>query len=215
VDYGRDGHRCDLCRAANARYEQRRKRDRAYGRNRLADAAPVRAHLAALAAAGLGRRRIAELSGVRPNVIQSITHGRRNRPPNKQVQRETAVALLAVPLDWQADKAVVPALATHRRLQALVHAGWSQARLAALLGVTLSNFLPMFDRVKVTAGRARAVEELYETLWDVPPPSRTAHERGAITRARNLALRNGWEPAMAWDADNIHLPRVRRSARPV
>lgn len=215
ADYGRDGHRCDVCRADNARHERRRTRDRAYGRTRLVDAAPIRAHLVALAAAGVGRRRIAEVSGVRPNVIQSITHGRRNRPPNRQVRHETAAALLAVPLDWQADKAVVPALATHRRLQALVHAGWSQARLAALLGVSLSNFLPMFDRVKVTVGRARAVEELFETLWDVAPPARTHYERGAITRARNLALRNGWEPAMAWDEDNIHLPGVPRSARPV
>lgn len=213
ADYGRNGHRCDVCRAANTAYERGRTRDRVYGRPRLTDAAPVREHLLALFAAGVGRRRVAEVSGVRANVIQSIVHGRRNRPPNRQVKHETATALLAVPLDWQADKALVPALATHRRLQALVYAGWSQARLAELLGSSLSNFLPTFERDKVTARRARAVAELYELLWDVAPPAHTAHERGAITRARNLARRNGWQPAMAWDEDNIHVPGGRRVAR--
>lgn len=99
-------------------------------------------------------------------------------PPSRRIRPQTAAAILAVRPSAQAVAAgaLVDSAGTHRRVQALVTNGWSQARLAAQLALTGSNFATMMRRGQVTAATARAVRELYDQLWDKAPPDRTSED---------------------------------------
>jgi hypothetical protein len=77
---------CTTCdRAASRRglchrcYESHRNRQKLYGRweTSRVPAEPIRAHVQALRASGVGTRRIEELSGVSRSVIQSVSFGER------------------------------------------------------------------------------------------------------------------------------------------
>jgi transcriptional regulator with XRE-family HTH domain len=187
------------------------------------DAAPAREHLRTLLAAGIGRRRVGELAGVSSGSLSKILYGGPgNRPPSKRIRPQTAKAILAVrPAPQQlAPGALVDSTGARRRAQALVAAGWSQARLARELGLTAANFCGMLRRDQVTAATARAVSDLYDRLWDQPPPEHDQRTRIAASRARRHAQRQGWAPPLAWDDDQIDLPDGRaaegwkRPARP-
>jgi transcriptional regulator with XRE-family HTH domain len=176
------------------------------------DAEPVREHLRALAAAGIGHRQAGELAGVSSGSMSKILYGGPgNRPPSKRVRPQTAAAILAVrPSPGQlAPGALMDITGTRRRAQALVACGWSQARLARELGLTAANFCGMLRRDQVTAATARAVSDLYDRLWNRPPPEHDQHTRGAAARARNHAGRQGWAPPLAWDDDQIDDPHGR------
>lgn len=204
------GCHCTDCTAANRAFEANRQRQIAYGRwQPYVDAAPVRAHLRALAAAGIGRRRVASLTGLSGSVISRITYGGPgDRPPTARVRPATAAKILAVKpsLDSLGDKAVVDATGTRRRLQALVANGHSQARIGGRLGITPQNFTSTINGDRVTAATARAVVRLYDELWNVPPDESTHRRRIAASRARNVARAKGWPPPMAWDDDDIDDP---------
>lgn len=172
--------------------------------------APVRRHIEALQAVGMGRRRISDLIGVAPHVITSILRGTpcRDVPPPPTVPAQLARRVLTIPIDPYlcANTALIPAVGTHRRLQALVHHGWSLNRVAGQLGVYVDTLINLLDNEHVHARTARAVRTLYDQLWDQAPPHRTRQERGAVTLARRMAARNGWHPALAWDDDSIDDP---------
>jgi hypothetical protein len=203
------GCRCDACTAANRAAEIKRSRAILYGRwQPYVDAGPVREHLRALAAAGIGHRRVVELAGVSSGSLSKILYGGPgDRPPSRRVRPQTAEAILAVrPGPEQlAPSALVDITGTRRRAQALVATGWSQARLARELGLTAANFCAMLRRDQVTAGTARAVSDLYDRLWNQPPPEHDQRTRGAASRARRHAEREGWAPPLAWDDDQIDL----------
>ena len=105
-----------------------------------------------------------------------------------------------------APAALVDATAARRRLQALVALGWSQAKLAARLGMTPSNFGAMLDRGQVLAATDRAVAALYRELWDRAPDESTHRAKISASRARNYARGRGWPPPMAWDDEAIADP---------
>jgi hypothetical protein len=50
------------------------------------------------------------------------------------------------------------------------------------------------------------VRGLYDELWDRPPPERGRREKGAASRTRNHARKQGWPPPAAWDDENIDNP---------
>jgi hypothetical protein len=204
------GCRCAECSAANRAVGNQRSRAILYGRwQPYVDAGPVREHLRALAEAGIGHRRVGELAGVSPGSLSKILYGGPgNRPPSKRVRPQTAAAILAVrPAPEQlAPSALVDITGTRRRAQALAATGWSQARLARELGLTAANFCAMLRRDQVTAATARAVGELYDRLWNRPPPEHDQRTRIAVARARNRAEREGWAPPLAWDDDQIDDP---------
>ena len=90
-------------------------------------------------------------------------------------------------------------------MQALVAVGYSQAILAARLGIQRSNFrLAACDQV--TAATARAVRELYDELWDVPPGESTHRARISASRAHNYARARDWALPMAWDDEALDDP---------
>lgn len=207
------GCRCAGCTAANRAAEHQRERAILYGRwQPYVDAEPVREHLRALFAAGIGRRRVEALAGVSSGSLSKILYGGPgNRPPSKRIRPKTAEAILAVRPEQEqlAPSALVDITGTRRRAQALVATGWSQARLARELGLTGANFCAMLRRDQVTAATARAVSGLYDRLWKQPPPERDQRTRGAASRARNHAEREGWAPPLAWDDDQIEDPAAQ------
>ena len=217
------GCRCAPCSQANRDFKNNRKRMIAYGRwQPLTDAEPVRRHLRALAAAGIGWPRAAELSGVANGTVTRILYGGGSRPAPNRVRPETAAAILAVPVSPASlsDGARVDSTGTRRRLTALAAAGWSSSRLAARLGMhqqAVSRIL--HQREHVSAVTARAVTALYDEVWDQAPPGGTRREDSIAEATRRRAAERGWVPPAAWDDDSIDDPAAkpaqgwRRSSR--
>jgi hypothetical protein len=192
------GCRCWPCRLACTEQEAARSKARAYGRCRLVDAGPTRAHVLALMKAGMGWPRIVELSGVNATVIRRLVWGKRRngrREFAQRVTRETEAALLAVTWNPANGGRPIASDTTARRLRALVALGWYPALLAREVGWNRAYF----DRVlyatgkqaRVRPGTARRVHEIYRRLVDAPPPSGTYADR-----ARRLAATRGWAPPL-------------------
>jgi hypothetical protein len=209
--YNQKDCRCKDCREAQRVYHADRRRKVAYKQwNPWVDAEPARQHLQELQTAGVGRRRISELTGLDQANIWRIQHGQPKhcKQPPKQIRRATADSILAVSasIEMLAGTALVDATGSHRRLQALVAVGWSQRRLAVRLGISPANFGSMMRRPRVLASKARAIRDLYEELWDTVPECRSTQERLAVTRSRNFAAAHGWAPPMAWNDEDIDNP---------
>jgi transcriptional regulator with XRE-family HTH domain len=210
--YVGDFCRCLPCASANSTYEAARVRSLAYGRTPYVDAGPAREHVRALGEAGLGWKHVARLAGVSYGAMSKLLYGEQNRRlgPSKRIRPDAAARILAVRVDQLADGAIVDGTGTRRRLQALVAAGWSQARLAGRLGMLPTNFGPLIlGQRQPTAGTARRVADLYDELWNVAPDAASGYQAGAISRARRHAARAGWAPALAWDEDTIDDPAAR------
>jgi len=204
------GCRRPECRYANRAYAARTARLKLYGRwDPYTDAGPVREHIRALSAAGIGWRRAAALAGVPTGVVSKLLYGgSAGRPPTRRVRHRTAARLLAITPAGAAlgARTLTGATGTRRRLQALVARGWSQSALARQLGMVPSNVGTLMTRQQVTVATARLVLALYDELWDTPPPEDTRRGRAAASRARNHAAARGWPPPAAWDDDAIDDP---------
>ena len=194
--------RCTPCRQSNtARAAKRRKRI-AYGRHqpRLTDATAARKHLLHLRAQGIPAHVVGTAAGVSRGVVQHIAAGTRT-----QINSPTADRILAVTAD-AALATKVPAIGAHRRLQALTYIGWTnvqiEERMAA--GVTMTSWILRHDRI--TQDLHRRVQEVYDALWNQPPPDAYGNRRAAA-RART----RGWAPPLAWDDDEIDSPDTRPS----
>jgi plasmid maintenance system antidote protein VapI len=207
--------RCDACRAAQASRESRRNRLKAYGRydNGLVDAAPVREHVEALRAAGMGYKTIGKRAGVGATAVRSLIYGREDYLPGggvgprhgevkKRVARRVAEAILALEptLDTLPSVAHVDGTGTRRRLQALVCLGWSMSKLAERMGMERSNFGPVVHGERaVRVKTARAAAALFNELWQTPAPAGTHREKIAVSKARRYAREHRWLPPLAWD----------------
>lgn len=208
VAYTADRCRCRPCRDAHAATTASRSKRRAYGWTPYVDAGPARAHVEALRTQGMGWRRIAIAAGVPTGAMSKLLYGvsRRGLQPSRGILRETESRILAVQLDLGA-AVVVDGVGTHRRLQALVARGWSQSKLAGMLGIRPTNIGPIIHgRRPVQLVTARAVRELYDRLWDKPPPDVTRWDRGAALYACRQAKEHGWVPPLAWDDNAIDDP---------
>lgn len=219
--YVLDKCRCLPCARANADAEAQRERQKAYGRyDKYVEAEPVRAHVRALGAQGMGLKRVAREAGVSTGTLSKLmfgvyratgTGGGRNGPgekirePSKRVLRSTAEKVLAVDLSL-ADGALVPAHGTVLRMRALVALGWSQSKLADRLGIQRSNFTLATGQWEVTARHARAAAALYEELSMTLPPTATHRDRIAASRARNYANARGWLAPLALDDERLDDP---------
>lgn len=165
-----------------------RKRNRAYGRSRLVDAAPSREHLELLADQGVGYRHIAALIGHDPKHLWQIRSGTRAR-----VTVDTERLVLGIDVA-PSGRASVDPTDTTRRLQALAAIGYDSATLAAHAGLDHPEVL-----TRIRAGGRRAVafrtavivHKLYTDLAATPAP-----DGFAATYARRTAERNGWPPPL-------------------
>jgi hypothetical protein len=220
--YRLDGCRCYVCAQAVSEYNAKRERLIAYGRwQPYVDAGPVRNHVRLLMSAGIGHRTIVRAAGVSQGGLSKLLYGTAGQAPSRQVRPETAKRLLSLTpsLDLVADGTPIDATGTTRRLQALIAIGWPQAKLAARLGWSPSNFHRLVSATQVTARTARAARAVYDDLWNTSPDETGHASRRAADCARNTARRNGWPPPMAWDDDTIDNPtatpdraRVRRAS---
>ena len=215
--YTLDKCRCHPCVAAAVDYERTRLRRIAYGRwQPYVPAEPARQHVRALMSAGVGLKRIATLTGVPQGTLWKLIYGKTrtggDRRRTARVRQSTHDELLALrpTLDNLSGRAHVDGTGTRRRLQALVALGWSQAQLAARLGMNPSTLSRIIDTDRpVRAATARAVRDLYRELSDRQPPQDTHRQRGAVARARNHAKARGWLVPAWWDDDTIDDPATR------
>jgi transcriptional regulator len=172
------------------------------------DAEPVRRHVNELRAAGLGKRRIAALSGVSNATIQHLLRGNpgSGRPRTARIRPDIARALLAVRpgLDTLADSAAVDTIGTRRRVQALMCLGWSQREQADRVGIDQRTFSAINTYDRIAASTARAVRDLYDELSMTVAPS----SQGS-NYARTYAKKRGYAPPLAWDDDSIDDPKAR------
>lgn len=208
--YKLDGCRCYTCGWAVAQYNDTRNRGLMYGTwQPFTDAEPVRAHIEALRAAGIGRRRIAELSGVSEGAVIKLLYGHPSsgRAPSAKVRTETASRLLAVRpgMNSLAGHGIVGANGTVRRLRALVANGWPQAQLAGRLGMTPANFGTLMRQQQVTAEKARVIAELYVKIQNTDPRAEGVGPQ-AYTRALNQGVRNRWARPAHWDDEVLDDP---------
>lgn len=201
--YVRDRCRCPSCTAANTAASNQLYRACAYGRWKpYVDAAPSRAHITALRAAGIGVDQIAKLAGLSPSHLRGlIGYSSNGKPPFQKVRRDTAERILAVPVDdsSRAANSHVDATGTRRRLQALVANGWTQEWLAREMHRSPANLRRSMTSDSVTARTAKLVHEAYERLWDAEPPQLLAAQRRASAAARAHAATHNWLPPLAWD----------------
>ena len=200
--------RCEPCITAHNQRNTRREKLKAYGRfdTGLVDADPVREHLLMLGEFGLGYKRVAKLAGLSITPVRNLIWGRQDPGPRKgeipkRVKRENALRILAVRPDVAhlADGALVPARSVHRRMQALVHQGWSMSKLGVRVGITPANFSAMMGRDRVAAATYRTAVALFDELWNQAPPEGTHRDRIAASRARAHARHHGWVSPLAWD----------------
>lgn len=138
--------------------------------------------------------------------VRNILYGRQGSGPRAgqvvhRVKRATSVAILAVPVETAAlaDGALVSAVGSQRRVQALVARGWSFTLIAQMLDEALGNFVTSIRTPHITARRHRSIVAVYERVWNVEPPMDTPTQRATRSRALNYAAAHRWLPPMAWD----------------
>src|SRR5918997_111026 len=133
--YVKDRCRCTDCTAANTAASRSVTRERVYGRwQPYVDAGPVREHIAALRAAGIGVERIAHLAGLSVSHIRELAeHSYGDSPITRRVRPDTAARVLGVGMGdpGGAPRGRVDAPGPRRRLQALIALGWTAKLLAA------------------------------------------------------------------------------------
>lgn len=203
VAYVRDRCRCTDCTAANTAAGRAVHRAQTFGRWRpFVDAAPVRKHIRALRAAGIGVEQIAILAGISTSHVRDLGHpGRDGEPRIRRVRPETAQRILRIRID-QADRAPrshVDATGTRRRLQALIAVGWPHGELAARLRRGSASLRRSMLSDSVTAQTAQDVSALYEQMWNLRPPQSTDDQRAVAQAARAFGADRGWLPPLAWD----------------
>lgn len=96
----------------------------------------------------------------------------------------------------------VDSIGTARRLQALAAIGWSLDELTMYLGWPKGSVQNRRTARWPTVTRATAdrVARVYDELSMTPGPS---------SRARDLAVRRGWSPPLAWNDDEIDDPAAK------
>ncbi len=200
--------RCRPCSEHRMKTEERRRKDKAYGRydSGLVDADPVREHILALGEFGIGYKRVAELAGVGVTGVRTIIWGRQDPGPRygeipKRIAREKAEKILAVEasIEHLGPRQPVPSRGARRRVQALVARGWSLSKIGAPLGISPSNMSSLMKRPMVGAGNFRAIVALYDELWDQLPPREEWRDKIAYSRALEHARQRRWLPPLAWD----------------
>lgn len=179
-------------------------RQKAYGRwdevRTMVDARPAHHHIRALRAAGVGLRRLQDLTGLARRTLFQVSR----RDPGF-ITRTTSESILSIPIPETphdpivADNRFIDPTGTIRRLQALAAIGYSARYLSRSCGHNDTYFGPMLagKRTFITARLARKVDALFKTLQNTP---------GTNSRTRNEALRRGWPPPFAWDEETIDDP---------
>jgi transcriptional regulator with XRE-family HTH domain len=154
------GCKCVPCRAANSRYETDRAAARKNGDwNGLVPTDLARNHLFALSHKGIGRRTVAEASGVSVTVISAIKSGKK-----KNVRTRTHKAIMAVDASARAANTLVKARPVWAQINRLLREGFTQTELARRLGSRAKIPALQLNGRVVTARNAMRVERLHAVI---------------------------------------------------
>ncbi len=168
--------RCEPCRKAKRDYE--RARQRAISRPDqvwvpYVPAGTARRHVRELAAAGVGLKQVAKVSGLPHGLLSKLIYGdpARRLAPSRRIRRETHGRIMAVrPSDF-AGGARLDAGRTWQLLEELLAAGYTRTWIASKLAGHPTPALQL-SRRSVSGRNARAVAELHVEFIAVPPPAR-------------------------------------------
>lgn len=169
--------RCVDCRRANADYEKRRTRLKAYGRFPWVKPDRSREHLRELVASGCGVRTVARLSGVSRTTLNAILSGKPDasspggRRPLIRVHAETEERLLALEPGHVRQPGPVPATEVWRQIQEMVAFGVPKGRIARAMGKKRPAL--QLSKSRVSPENARAVANVHWALWLHEPRFRT------------------------------------------
>ena len=113
------------------------------------------------------------------------------------MRRETAERILAVPVDDSSRAPNSHVDSTGCPLRCTFCGQWGFWR--KWRHRSPANLRRSMTSDTVTARTTQLVDEMYERLWDAPPPQHTTAQRKASAAARVVAARQGWLPPLAWD----------------
>lgn len=156
------GCRCEACKEANRAYARDRYR-KAHRPDETLEPAYVpcheaRHHLEWLRSGGVGRRTVAERTGIAQSTIQKIATGRVTRS-----RQSTIDAILAVPRSAARPGAHVPAADTWRRIGDLLAHGWTKVAIARHVTGNPDARALQVGPDQVTADTAAKIQALHET----------------------------------------------------
>jgi len=183
----RAGCKCIKCFRKTKEVRARRV---TFGTN-LIDAEPARIVVRKYHDEGFGYGQMGAATGVLPEVPRDLLSPK----TRKRIARKDAEALERITraelLKNAPDTSVVPAIGTHRRIQALQYNGWPIMGIAG----DESQFnqwrkIIGESRTRIQARHYRWMCGRFAELWDKPGGSRWVHLR---------AVRLGYSPALAWD----------------
>jgi hypothetical protein len=163
------------------------------------------AHIAKFRAASIEDKDIIAMMGVTRNTFYRVMRG-------LPLRRETEQRILSVPAPKPAGPMAtvvkVPAVGTHRRLQALLWQGWPSGELERRLGLHQWWIGRSFrHRKTVTMAVEARVAALYDQLWNVlPEDAGVDPERARSTREQ--AAEAGYAGPLEWDDDSINDPHA-------
>jgi len=119
----------------------------------------ARRHLEKLSAIGIGRRTVADISGVAESSLAAIRTGAKS-----QIRKETEAKILRVTKDAISDGTRIDASKTWERLDWLLRQGFTRQELARRLGSTAKTPALQIRRDRVNASTHAKVERLYREL---------------------------------------------------
>lgn len=161
----------------------------------LIDAAPVRAHILALQTAGVLPNRIAKATGIPLQSIRDfIGYGRGRR---YRTAPDTAAKILAVTAENTAPQYVDPT-GTHRRIQALVAAGWPLISIDRRLGFKRERLRKILAEKTILGSTEQLIAATYGQLSHRKPERNGVPKRYA-QQARKRAAANRWPTPKYWD----------------
>ncbi|MFC9285669.1 hypothetical protein [Streptomyces sp. NPDC057052] len=161
------------------------------------DATPAREHLAQLIEAGITQQAIAKTLGVPHQSISDFTHHRGSRRGLRHTtDPQFAARILALtPETINAGRG--DATGTHRRIRALVAAGWPLLHIGAQFGMNQQRPEQILRSRRVYAATRTQVADGYEKLRHLKPECHGVPKDKA-RHARDRAATNRWPDPKYW-----------------
>lgn len=189
----RDGHNpCHACYQAKLIAARRRNKRKTQGYVYKIPAGMAHQRVIQWLASGATQEDICRHTGLIPSVIHRVYHG----GPDQMLYTRTWNAIISAPKTMP-----LTSVGAVRRVQALTALGYSLPAIARETGIHHDTILDArAGNTRVIAMRVReAIAEAYDRLEVTIPVGESSQQRAGISRARNLARRNGWPPPIVWE----------------
>jgi hypothetical protein len=162
----------------------------------LVDATPARQHILRLQEAGVLPSRIAKAAGIPLQSIRDLT-GDGWRGFRYRTSPATLEKILAV-TEADATPLCVNPTGTHRRLQALVAAGWPLIYIDRRLGYKRERMRKILAADTILGSTEQLIAATYDELRTLKP-ERNGVPRQYARQARKRAAAQRWAPPSYWD----------------